>query len=179
MSARIKDLFCQSIKIAGWYLITLVGVAAAYVFWNYGKISFNQIFLFDEVALQTDWIRQTVLRIIVCALAVCFVVYYLNKKTRIWLSVIVLIFASVIFGVLEHIFYNIFYSNFYEKNYKILSENDLTLPDKKRNLIVVYLESMEQHYDGENVKPFLDKLQKDHVYFDGFKQLQSSFEKIF
>ena len=116
LSARIKYLFCQTIKIAGWYLITLVGVAAAYVFWNYGKISFNQIFLFDEVALQTDWVRQTVLRIIVCALAACFVVvYYLNKKTRIWLSVIVLIFAFVIFGVLEHIFYNIFYSKMFSK----------------------------------------------------------------
>lgn len=65
-------------------------------------------------------------------------------------------------------------SNLYEKEYKTF----LTLEQKpKRNLIVLFLESMENEYrnyntDGGNLLPELSEIADNNHYFDNFRQLE-------
>lgn len=64
-------------------------------------------------------------------------------------------------------------SNYFEKNYVDPRKTEMTFPEKKRNLIHIYLESMENSYLSkdlggymdENIMPELTELTKEGVHF--------------
>ena len=157
------------------YISVLLGVIAVHVFCHYGKISMEQVFFIDETILQMTWVKQIVLFIIITSLILTFAILLLpSKKLKIALSLVSVSFFIFVFSVYEYIRYNISYSTFYEDEYKSISPKDISFPENKRNLILIYLESMEQDYIGQNIKPYLDSLQKNNTSFLGFKQLDSA-----
>lgn len=150
-----------------------MGISAGYVFCNFGKISFEQVLFIDETVFVMPWVKMVATIIIVGALTLTFIVInYTNTKTKIVLSAMLLMFTIFVFSILEYVIYNISYSDFYEKNYK--HAENIIFPKTKRNLIIIYLESMERDYKGQKTKPFLDSLEKNNISFDGFKQLDST-----
>lgn len=64
-------------------------------------------------------------------------------------------------------------SEFYEKNYVNPKNTQITFPDKKRNLVVIFMESMESSYTSiqegglftENLIPGLTELGKENINF--------------
>lgn len=61
-------------------------------------------------------------------------------------SSLLIIIASVISGLLEFAYYNINPSTLYEEYYVDPASVKITFPEEKRNLIFIYLESMETTY---------------------------------
>lgn len=68
------------------------------------------------------------------------------------------------------------YSEIYEKEYINPQNITFDFPDKKQNLIILHLESMEKNYAdaslvGQNLLPNLSELAKQNISFDNFYQL--------
>lgn len=63
------------------------------------------------------------------------------------------------FDIGEYIYNRLLYSNLYEENYVNPNSVTFTFPQKKKNLIIVYLESFEKNYQNADV--FGDNLLRD------------------
>ncbi len=170
-----RDTIKLILKMVLTYLIILLGVVSAYVFFNFGRISFEQVFIVDDTILQMTKVKYDMALIIITALSISLLIFWLSsKKLNLFLCTSSLLSFIFVFSICEYIKYNVSYSDFYENEYKPVSIEDVSFPQNKRNLIVIYLESMERDYNGTDVKPFLDDLKKSNIYFDGFKQLKST-----
>lgn len=101
---------------------------------------------------------------------------YINKKralVNIILFIIVLTFALYKINIFTYISNQISSSDFIEKNYVEPKNVKITFPENKKNLIYIYLESMENSYSnkengGLNNKeliPTLSSLTKEHTSF--------------
>ncbi len=163
------------LKISAVYICVLLGCIATYVFWAHGKIVVEQVFFLDETVLQMSWVKKIALIIILISLALSFAIFLLKSpKIKFMISVLAILLFVYVFSVFDYIRYNISFSDFYEKEYKPFVLEGGSFPKDKRNLIMVYLESMEQDYAGKDVKPYLDELQKDNTGLFGFKQLKTT-----
>lgn len=101
--------------------------------------------------------------------------YLSNKKVLIntILFILVLIFALYKINVFTYISNQINSSTFIEENYVETKEVNITFPENKKNLIYIYLESMENSYtnknngglNNKNLIPTLSSLTKEHTSF--------------
>ena len=62
------------------------------------------------------------------------------------ISILILTFCLYKIGFLGHIYNTFTYSNFIESNYVNPKEVEITFPEKKKNLIYIYVESLESTY---------------------------------
>lgn len=100
-----------------------------------------------------------------------------NKKNHLIFSLIVfmivLIFAMQRLKIFDFIKNQITYSNLYEEHYVEPNSVNLQFPEVKRNLIYIYLESIETNYSNYklnngkivNLIPNLTKLAKENINF--------------
>ena len=168
---KVKEI----LKILAVYISILLGCVATYVFYAHGKIVVEQVFFLDETVLQMHWVKKIVLIIILTSLFLFLAISLLKSaKIKFTISVIAVLFFTYVFSVFDYIRYNIAFSDFYEKEYKPFIMEKSSFPKNKRNLIIIYLESMEQDYAEKNVKPYLDELQKNNTGLFGFKQLKTT-----
>ncbi len=134
------------------------------------------------------YIRSCVI-ISVVVLAVLIAVFVLLRKKRLIthilqaavavIAVVVIILTYRSFdsevGVTEYLTNQDTYSSFIDDNYVNPSDVELTFPEEKRNLIYIFLESMENTYSStdnggafdENVIPELTQLSLDNENFSG------------
>ena len=83
------------------------------------------------------------------------------------------VFFSIYLGFFEYVYHQMQTTEIYDEYYVNPEEVDIIFPEEKRNLIYVYMESMENTYKSEeeggyfeyNLIPNLTKLQRENVSF--------------
>lgn len=158
-----------------YFVLSLIGFvlafSAGWAFNYFGLSCFEQIIFHLKVPLEgtntqfiKDWIKKCFLK----ALALSFVLLALN-----WIPVLAgyysavclccfavcMIYALIRVEVVEYILNQFRKTDLYEKYYVDGREVEITFPEKKRNLIMIYLESLETTYTSkENGGNYSDDL---------------------
>lgn len=112
-----------------------------------------------------------------------FILYPFNKKIRIviYLSLLIIsiLFTILKLDIIPFLKYNFSSSTFIEEKYVNPRNINITFPDKKRNLVFIFLESMEASYADKdnggiienNLIPNLTKLAYDNISFSNTTKL--------
>ena len=167
----LKDIFLFVLL----YLACIVGAVVVYTYFNFGIVSIDKFLsVFNEV-FQIDWaVKKIKIYSFILLLASFFGVYFLKAKHVIILSTLLFLLPIFEFDMVSYFLYKNTLTTFYEDNYvKPVIEKEI-----KNNLVVIYLESFEKQYATEDAAPFLAKLSKENISFDGFKQLSETFSTI-
>lgn len=145
----------------------------------------------------TSFVRNGILKVGIPTVIICAVVLFLTeviykaiakksksgaKGFRIFTNVVFII-SLVISGiwvdthmhVSKYISRRIHATTIYEDNYIDPAKVEITAPEKKKNLIYIYMESMETKYTSEkyggvqekNLIPYLTDLAENNLYFSG------------
>ena len=116
-----------------------------------------------------DWVRQKRLPLSLAWLAFCFVFVF---------------FRMNVYNMITFHKYKTETSNFYEENYVIPQQTKITFPAHKRNLILIFAESIEttyaktplHDYFKADLIPGLHKLAKNNLHFSDNEYLGGSYE---
>lgn len=181
-------------------LVAFLGFfAACWYVRIYGRIGFDSVIFTLTGGLggvSTDllekFITGAVLPAVVCAVAAAVLLFWPWNWKR-WIPVTVSLVLSV--GLLVHAAFNVELveyilnsnrtTNLYEDEYRDPEDVAITFPEEKRNLIYIYMESMETSYldKGQggaleyNLIPELTQLAKENINFShndqvgGFRQV--------
>ncbi len=104
-------------------------------------------------------------------------IFFINKTSALFtLSVIFIIISLYKINFFNYIINKNTYTDLYEKEYVNPKNIKFKFPLKKKNMILLYLESMEKDYSnsniiGKNLIPNLTELAKKETSFNGFIQL--------
>ena len=107
--------------------------------------------------------------------AVCFSIILKTNKKLVGFSVLICLFVLWQIGVFSYFLNKKIYSSLYEKEYVNPNELTYTFPVRKRNLIVIYLESGEENYATNletNLIKNISAMQKENLSFEGFSQIR-------
>ena len=198
--AGISGLTCLKIamKILSVFLCFIGYMLISSSKWatkKFGEMSYEQ-FMFHlntpleaEVKLIHSYIQNTVM----IATIIAIVIYLLAnkiKKHKLFIISFSFFICSIIVSWMELNISKIIkeynthatFGNFYEKHYVDVNNVKIKAPDSKKNLIMIFAESMEatfanQDYFGDNLIPELTMLAKENISFshtDGF----GGFQKI-
>lgn len=159
------------------FLIVTIGfmlaISASWSYSYFGLSSFEQIVYHIKVPLEGtntqfifDWFKKCGLPSIIFGLCLSWI--------PIHFSYVVLI-VCILYGLYKICFFSYVYNQFKQTRFYDVYFKDIqyTSPNQKKNLIYIYLESMETTYalkkDGGNsddeLLPFLTKLTKEHISF--------------
>ena len=174
----VADLFMFTCLFAA--LFFCFGVIRTNLIW--GNVSIEQILINmveanDEVA--DEIIEGYVIVALLPALCVSSILIGLIKK-NLYLWLVAALSCGYPVYKLELVQFLInrnTYSEIYEKKYINPQNITFNFPDKKQNLIILHLESMEKNYAdaslvGQNLLPNLSELAKQNLTFDNFYQLK-------
>lgn len=95
--------------------------------------------------------------------------FFLNIKQQFFAAVFLILSSLFLSGFLSYHYYKNTTSTLFEDEYVYPQNINYTFPLKKRNLILIYLESFEQNFSSEkyyekNLIPHLTKLQEEGTY---------------
>ncbi len=191
------------LKVILFFLIGInafLGLASIWMLCNWSEYTIGEIFtyffIFMNFKVAAGFVLCVIMPVVVIFVALYFIVrntrkkYYKDKKTgrkkiRIicvttWvLSVAFLLVAGgrylYVFDTSSFVRVRKGNSILLDDNYVETKDVKLTFPEKKRNLIYIYLESMETSYEDKasggcldyNCMPELTKLAKDYDCFNG------------
>lgn len=174
--------------------------SAKWIVRKFGQVTYEQIMFhlnmpFDsEIRIILSYFQNTFMTGIILSLVLYILFsqkYHLkfkkieNIRTYIYrkslpLSLLYLMFCIVYFCIRMNVWTMITYhnhkrivSNFYEQNYVIPQKTPIIFPDKPRNLVIVFMESIEstfaktdsQNYFGEDLIPHLHALANQNINF--------------
>lgn len=168
------------------FLIVLLGSVlartVAWAFSYFGLSSFEQLVFHIKVPLEgtnkrflADWLRLCFLYGLILSLLIYIPLYFLdllNELSWIWFF-LCLIYSAGKVGLFTYILHQFQTSDLYEKEYIHPDQESIGIPKEKKNLIHIYLESMETTYakkeDGgnsqEDLLPYLTSLTKENLSF--------------
>ena len=181
-------------------LVAFLGFFSAWWYVRiYGRIGFDSVLYTLTGGLggvSTDLIEKfitgAVLPALLCTLAAMVILFW-NWNWKRWIPVTISLVLSV--GLLVHAAFNVELveyilnsnrtSNLYEDEYRDPKDVTITFPEEKRNLIYIYMESMETSYLDKaqggaleyNLIPELTELAKNNINFShndhvgGFRQV--------
>ena len=192
--------FCWIIPI---FIALLLCYSTIWVFDTYDNPSFEQI-LFHlsepiegvESTLIFDYLKNCVLISLIETIIIFVVLHFVAKKiisprTIKIFKVVLLVISFVIsiwcfyaLGLFEYIVTGNKNSTFIEDNYVDPREVEITFPDKKRNLIYIFVESLESSYlsteDGglmeETLIPELKSLAENNISFSDTDKIGGAFQ---
>lgn len=174
-------MFGLGFMLVGFVLAFSARWALAY----FGLSCFEQVVFHTKVPLEGtntefigNWIRTCVIKGVVCTAILtvpCLIPFYWNH----YMIISLICFAiCIIYGLIKvgivGFFINFFrHTNLYEKYYVDGKNVNITFPEKKRNLILLYVESMETTYtskeNGGNYKsdlmPEISALARENLNF--------------
>lgn len=185
--------------------------SAKWIIRKFGPVTYEQILFhlnmpFDsEIRLIFSYLQNTIMTglIIVIVLWLLFSTYYKIRIKKIqqirdfiynyrWiLSLLWLLFCVAYFFVKMNVWTMLTYrhhkrevSNFYEQNYVIPQQTEILFPDKKRNLILIFMESMEstfaqtpeQNYFNADLIKELHTLAVNNINFSNNQYLGGSYQ---
>ena len=183
---------------------------ANWIIRKFGDITYEQIMFhlnmpFDsETRLMLSYFKNTVMTGVIIAL-VLFLLFWRKYKfhikavdkirdflfaKRLPISIIWLVFCIIWFAIRMNVWAMITYrhyktetSNFYEENYILPQEAQISFPQQKRNLILIFAESMEatyaktpnHDYFSADLIPELHDLAKKYIHFSDNQYLGGSY----
>lgn len=164
----------------------LLAFSSSWALSYFGLSCFEQIIYHLKVPLEGtnteflfDWIKLCLLKALGIAL-ICFIPsllfpIYERHYTMIALTLFILclLFAAYRSGLIGFILNLFRKSDIYEKNYIDANNVEITFPKEKRNLIHIYVESLENTYSSkakggnyfEDLIPELSQLAFDNIHF--------------
>lgn len=165
-------------------------IGAFWITYEFGRVSGDEMFFHLLVPLNgvnndcyiSYFLFAAIPTIIVAGIAFFFIHRYLKEKRKI--IYISLPFLSILFFIFKldlhlYIYDQIVSSDFIEDNYVDTAKVELEFPEQKRNLIFIFMESMETTYasslDGgikeKSLIPNLTKVAKENISFSNRKKL--------
>ena len=175
MKTKIKKFVYDFFLFTFFYLALVAGATAVYIQFNFGVVTIDKFLSVLDEVFYLDWAVKkiklyTTLLLVVTLLAIKF----LKSKHLIILSFLLILLPVFEFDVISYFRYKNTTTNFFEENYVKPKIEQTT----KNNLIIIYLESFEDQFADPEVSPFLAKLKKENISFEGFNQLTSTFSTI-
>lgn len=176
MKTKIKDYSKFFALFVLFYMALIVGGTAVYTHINFGNIFLNDVFVGFHDAMELDWaIKEIKLYLAIFFFVSFFIAWFLRAKIVVILSVLLLLLPLYEYDIISYFRYKFIKTNFFEENYvKPVIEKE-----KKNNLVIVYLESFEEHFASKDVSPFLADLKEKNISFDGYNQISSTHATIF
>ena len=167
----LSDIFTIAILYIGFIALFLV----LYTNYTWGNVYVEQMIIaalndFDTIGSYI--ITKYILFAFVPACLMTLICRWFIKK-NLWLniaSICMIGYAVWSIKLVEYLLNQNVYTELYETEYVNPSDLNYKFPDKKRNLILFYLESMEADYadsnlTGENLLPNLSNYQKNGLHF--------------
>ncbi len=165
--------------------------SARWAFSYFGLSCFEQVVFHTKVPLEgtnTDfignWVRTCVIKGIICGAIIAVPTWIIFEKPLYWVINLSVFAICIIYGLFKAgivgFFVNLFRrTRLYEEHYVDGKQVNITFPEKKRNLILLYAESMETTYtsveNGGNYKvdliPEVTALAKEHLNFSHNEKL--------
>lgn len=148
--------------------------ALMYVRYIWPETDFEQLLVtLKDISLDV-LVNNASLKDYICAFLTFFIFYpfcyfRLNTKGRFYVALLFSGLTLYFSGFITYFIYSHSISNLYEEEYVYPEKIEYTFPDKKRNLILIYLESFEQnfsqpeHYE-KNLIPNLSNLWNEGEY---------------
>ena len=179
MKQKLADVL--SITILFFSLAALFALIRTNLIW--GDVYFEQILInvgHGLINVGQNIVYGYLLWTLLPALAICIIMAVLTNKNRYLLitSVLCLIYVVYKIQLVPFLIYRHTPTALYEQEYVFPQDIAYSFPENKRNLIVLYMESMEKDYAnpklaGENLLPNLSRLAAENISFDGYHQLQN------
>lgn len=201
IACLLVSIACVCFFAAKWYLDT------------YGRVGFDAILFTLQANLngvQSGLIRSYLLKGLLPALLFsaalctlllahpgkrlmlifrkrCFRLYPLSNAASVVLSLVfflaVMSYTAVWVELADYIAYSLDKTTLFEEEYRDPAETDITFPENKRNLVYIFLESMEtsfQSYDegglnDVNLIPELTQLARENISFSRTDQIAGFF----
>jgi phosphoglycerol transferase len=173
----LSDIFTIAVLYIGFIAFFLV----CYTNYTWGNVYVEQMIIaalndFDTIGSYI--ITKYVLFAFVPACIMTLICRWFIKK-NLWLNIASLCmigYAVWSIKLVEYLLNQNVYTELYETEYANPADLTFKFPDKKRNLILFYLESMEADYadsnlTGENLLPNLSRYQKNELHFPNFFQM--------
>lgn len=166
------------------FILSFIGIvlalSAKWAFDYFGLSCFEQIIFHLKVPIEganpqfiKDWFRQCALRALIAAvvLRLVFSPWYGTVCPLVFLGCIV--YGLIRVGIIEYICNQFRSTDLYEKYYADGNTVNVTFPEKKRNLILIYVESLENTYTSKenggnypsDLIPELTALAKENLNF--------------
>lgn len=173
----------DAFSVAFFFIGTLAFFALLYTNHVWGDVYIEQLMLAvfnDYTAIGSHIVINYVLYVFVPAcLVTFFCVWKINSDIK--LNLAALFMLSYVLWAVKAVEYwqnQSVYSELYEKEYVNPKDVTFKFPEKKRNLIVLYLESMEEDYAdsalvSENLIPNLSNYMQKEMSFPNFYQMPS------
>ncbi len=176
MKTKIKDYSKFFALFVLLYIAMIVGGTAIYTHIKFGNIIFDDVLVGFHDALELDWaIKEIKLYLAIFFFVSFFIAWFLRAKIVVILSVLLLLLPLYEYDIISYFRYKFIKTNFFEENYvKPVIEKE-----KKNNLVIVYLESYEDYFASDDIAPFLAKLKKENISFEGYEQITSTQATIF
>lgn len=183
----MKDLFLLLVMLIGFALF----FSSKWAFEYFGLSCFEQLPFHLKVPLEgtntefiIDWFKTCGLKTILCMLLwiLLYRVSILQKyyyTISVLLYILMILYAAHTVKMFEWIINQFRKTNIYEDSFVDTNTVKLTFPNKKRNLIYIYVESLETTYTSKknggnypyDLIPDLSKLAKDHINFSHQSEL--------
>lgn len=168
-------IISRTLLVAFFFILGIFAAVSLLTLSNWGRTRFDYLLIYAATAETAGTsIKKIFLSgCLIIAPITVFAGIYFNKKLR-WLTILAILgLFSYTFRIYDYIHGIDSASELYEQEYKM---PNLKHPEQKRNLIVLYLESIEKEYSnydgkGTNLIPNLTNLAAENVSFDNFRQL--------
>lgn len=155
-------------------LSTLTFSVLIYVMWIWPNIDFEQIFMTAKdltpgILATNATIWDYIFSFLFFSIAYPLLYLFLNTKRRFIVGIGLCTLTLYISGYFSYVINRYKTTTLYEHEYIGLNDVKITFPEKKRNLILIYLESFEQnfslanHYE-KNLIPNLSSLRDEGQY---------------
>ena len=176
------------------FLVSLIGFASRWAFSSWGDLDMDEIVFHLQEPLKGassgivwDYLLKGLLPVVVILVVYVILLILLKKRKRRLLCACAFLLVTIVFAFFvkksiwdrldmkNWIDGRLHQSNFIEENYVDPANVKLSFPEKKKNLIYIYLESMETTYADEasggafsvNVIPELTSIAQDNEDFSG------------
>lgn len=169
----------------------VLAFSARWAFAYFGLSCFEQVVFHLKVPLEGTnkefighWIKKCVLKGILCGVILALPCFFAVYREHYKLISLLIFACCIIYGLFKAgivgFFINLFRTtNLYERYYVDGKNVNITFPEKKRNLILLYAESMETTYTSvenggdyaSDLIPELSALAKEHLNFSHQDQI--------
>ncbi len=164
------------------FAVLLILFALIRTFYLWDNIYFEQILLnlsFSPGAAKTVAGRGYVYYAFLPAFAGALVlgIAPVNRRLIFWTGLVCLVLCGWKIGAFRYLIDKYTPTDIYARHYVAPSDIDLQFPEKRRNIIILYLESVEEDYadsrltGGQNLLPRLSRLKEENLSFGGFHQI--------
>ncbi len=153
-----------------------------YVKWLYPYVSFEQILqvitsLTPDVIEENISLKDYIIGLSFFAIAFPLILWKTTSNQQVLIIIIDLIFIAYFSGFAEYQYYMTKKTTLYEDEYVNPSEIEFNFPKKKRNLVLIIMESFEQNFSNENyysqnLIPNLISLQNENNHSKNNHQLR-------